>query len=588
MSFGAMAAWQAWLLVAGAAALAIWLFRLRVRPRRVAIPSLVVWQHVLAQPRAQTLWERIRRAVSLAATAAIAVALAVAFARPGPGAAGGEGGRRLIVLDSSWSMRARTADGGTRWERALAAARALARSAAGEPVALATTADGIVEGPTTDLALIEAALDGLTPSGGQAGGWPRAGDADSVHFITDGVLRISRPPGFVVTHSVFEPASNVAITAFDVRPAVSAGSAGVAYLEVANFADEPRDVRLTITRGTTVVRDATMRLGAGEASREALDLAPEGDPRLLARAAADGDALPDDNEAVAWIPEADPTDVVVVSSEPGAIAPLLGRSPQLRTTFVSPRDYTPAAGDVVIFDRIVPAAAPDRPALFIAPLQAVWLGRAGSEERTPRWTASAPHPVLAGVDPFTVAIERANGISGERLEVLARSERGTPLVAIVDEPDLRAVVLTFALDDSNLATAPAFPVLIGNAIDWLAHPGVPTPAAPGPLVMPRGVSRVLAPDGSAVPVVVAGDRSVAHLPAPGLYRVDAGGGRTVIAVNAGDPVVSDLSRTSLPDAAARAIDAGGVSSWPWWLYALGATIALVAAEWATWLRRITV
>ena len=41
-------------------------------------------------------------------------------------------------------------------------------ASSGAELALATTADGLVEGPTTDLALIESALDRLTPGGGDA------------------------------------------------------------------------------------------------------------------------------------------------------------------------------------------------------------------------------------------------------------------------------------------------------------------------------------------------------------------------------------------------------------------------------------
>ena len=63
MTFGAMAAWQAWLLLAGAAALAAALFRIKLRPPRLLIPSLVLWSRVLDDVRQQTLWERIRRVV---------------------------------------------------------------------------------------------------------------------------------------------------------------------------------------------------------------------------------------------------------------------------------------------------------------------------------------------------------------------------------------------------------------------------------------------------------------------------------------------------------------------------------------------
>lgn len=67
----------------------------------------------------------------------------------------------------------RASSGQTRWDRAIARARALAIAAGGEDVVLSTTADGVVEGPTPDVALIEAALDRIAPSGGEAAAWPR-------------------------------------------------------------------------------------------------------------------------------------------------------------------------------------------------------------------------------------------------------------------------------------------------------------------------------------------------------------------------------------------------------------------------------
>ncbi|MGH9373434.1 MAG: BatA domain-containing protein, partial [Vicinamibacterales bacterium] len=151
MTFGAMAAWQAWLLLAGAAALAAGLFLIKLRPPRLLVPSLLLWRRVLDESRELTLWERIRRAVSLAVTILIALALVLAAARPRPveGAADVASGRLLIVLDSSWSMQARTRSGETRWDRAVAEARRLVTAASGGRIALATTAEGLVEGPTT-------------------------------------------------------------------------------------------------------------------------------------------------------------------------------------------------------------------------------------------------------------------------------------------------------------------------------------------------------------------------------------------------------------------------------------------------------
>src|SRR6187549_155446 len=130
MSFGAMAAWQALLLVAVAAAAAVAIFRMKLRPPRVQVPSLLLWRRVFDHARDLTWWEKVRRAVSLVATALIAVLLALAVTRPGPRRGPASEGRVLIVLDSSWSMAARTRSGETRWQRAVRQARSLAAAAA--------------------------------------------------------------------------------------------------------------------------------------------------------------------------------------------------------------------------------------------------------------------------------------------------------------------------------------------------------------------------------------------------------------------------------------------------------------------------
>ena len=124
MTFGAVPGWLGWLILTAAAALAVRLFLVKLRPPRMFIPSLLLWRRVLDDAREQTLWERIRRAVSLVVTVLIALALALAAVRPGRSAGGGQStGRLLIVLDSSLSMEAATGRGGTRWARGVAEAR---------------------------------------------------------------------------------------------------------------------------------------------------------------------------------------------------------------------------------------------------------------------------------------------------------------------------------------------------------------------------------------------------------------------------------------------------------------------------------
>jgi hypothetical protein len=188
MTFSALATWQGWLVLAGAGAVAAALFLIKLRPPRILIPSLSLWQRVLDASTDVTFWERIRRAVSLIVTVAIALVLALSVLRPsrvgGPAAAAR--GRALIVLDSSWSMLAKARGRETRWDRAIAEARRIARST--DQVAIATTADGLVQGVTGDSVLVESALARLAPSAFGDTSWPAAPGVESVHFITDGAV----------------------------------------------------------------------------------------------------------------------------------------------------------------------------------------------------------------------------------------------------------------------------------------------------------------------------------------------------------------------------------------------------------------
>lgn len=584
-----MAAWQGWVLIAGALGLAVYLFLLKVRPRRLFVPSLLLWGQVLNDKRERTLWERIRRAVSLVVAAVIAVALALAFARPsrGSGATGVPGGRLVVVLDASWSMLARTRGGDTRWSRAIAEARRLVSVSSGGEVALATTADGLVEGPTRDLPLIEAALDRIAPGGAGAGGWPKVAGADAVYFITDGAVARPRDPG-VIVRSVFESADNVGITAFDIRPALGGPVAGHAYLEVANFGPA-QQVHITLGRGTASLLDRRFDMSAGETLRQVVPLDPGGDPAVKARIEASANALAIDDEAFAWFNRARPVTVAVVGDQTAWLARLLAGNPDVTATFLTPAAYTARREDVILFDRWAPRDPPDRPALYFAPpASGSWLGSGDAVEQKPRWLAGGTHPVVRGVDPLTVTIERARAYASAALLPIAASERGTPII-YVNKPAarMRFVVVTFGPQESNLASAPAFPVLVGDALGWLARPMEGVARRPGLAFFDDAVTKVTGPGGAAIPLSRLSTEAVGVLRVPGLYVAEGGGARATLAVNISDPDVSNLIKTTAPATRATSAGAAGGTS-PWWLYCAIAAFALVFTEWWTWLRRITV
>lgn len=593
MTFATLATWQGWLVLAAAGALAAALFLIKLRPPRILIPSLSLWQRVLDASPEVTRWEKIRRAVSLIVTILIAIALGFAVVRPtrlsGAGAAGR--GRTLIVLDSSWSMLARTHGRETRWDRAIAEARRIATTT--EQVAIATTADGLVQGLTDDAVLVESALGRLSPAGYGDTSWPAVSGIESVHFITDGAVPRHLDPS-VVVHSVFEPVGNVAITAFDVRPTLAASrrgpdaEVGTAYLEVANFSPKPQSVRITMLRGKTTIADSRTDLSAGEAYRQIVPLARRGDPDLHAHVEAPDNALDVDDDGFAWIARARALSVVVVGEHTEWLRRLIAGDPDVRAVFVTPSTYRPAGEDVAIFDRWAPSSLSSTPALYFAPPgDTPWLPAAAGDERRPHWDAAGAHPVLAGVDPITLRVDHARDCSSSLLTPVARSTKGTPLVCVGESADRRAIVVGFGPSDSNLASAPAFPVLVANAIEWLGRPQMTDLSLRPGLTSFTEASRVTRADGESVPLTGMQGSAIGLLASPGLYGIQNAGARNTIAVNAADPQRSNVARTTLAADANVARPRGSLER-PWWLAAALLAFVLAFAEWWTWQRRVTV
>jgi hypothetical protein len=577
--------WLAWLLIVSAAAIAVAVFVIRPRPRRHVVSSLAIWNHVLDEASGRSFWDRVRWAVSLALTTLIAVAMAAALAKPAPRTDARSSDRALLILDSSWSMRAHTPSGATRWERAIADARALADASTAREIVIATTAEGVVEGPTADLALVHSALNRLAPSGGPDGSWPSIAGAASVHFFTDGA-RARAPAQDVTVHSVFAPAPNVALTAFGVEPAAAGGSGAEVFLAVANFAPNGQTVHLTVTRGAGILFDRSISIRAGESHREVIAVPLAGDARFRAHITAPDNALDIDDDAVAWLWAAQPLRVAVVGVT-GVVPALLAQDTTVRVSTVDPADYADANADVWIFDRWLPPAAPTRPALMIDPPASPWLGPRGAAETQPIWPRGTTHQILDGVDTAIVRVRRARAVTRPSLQTIAVSEGHTPLVSIEDSAAGRYVVLGFSIEDPNFASTPAFPILVGNAIDWLGRPERGVHRQPGPVNLPAATRRVIAPSGQSLPLVTFDDRVTTTLPAPGLYLAEVMGGQSVVSVGLGDPVRSNLRASTV--AADRAVrQASRAGGRPWWIYAASVALILAALEWVTWRRQVTV
>jgi hypothetical protein len=185
--------------------------------------------------------------------------------------------------------------------------------------------------------------------------------------------------------------------------------------------------------------------------------------------------------------------------------------------------------------------------------------------------------------------ETVRSYPAEDLVPVAFTEEHAPLIYAHEEPDQRFVLFAFSVNESKLMFAPGFPALMSATIDWLAHPIASSGARkPGPAEFPGHLSSIIGPDAKPVTVTQIGDVSVANLSRPGFYRASAGGATSEVAVSAGDPEVSDLQHTRIPAATQTGAAGGQTRGRPWWLIALAMALILLAAEWWTWQRRVTV
>ena len=149
-------AWTAAVTV-GLAALA---YILKMRRRRFEVPFSTLWQRVLREKEATSLWKRLRRLLSLLLTLLVLGLLLLAATEPRLGAVDRDSRSVVILLDASASMKARDGgkDGATRMDAARAAARGLLEGMGGGDAAMVMRMDG----QTTPLSRFESDMPRLT------------------------------------------------------------------------------------------------------------------------------------------------------------------------------------------------------------------------------------------------------------------------------------------------------------------------------------------------------------------------------------------------------------------------------------------
>jgi hypothetical protein len=597
------------------APIVIVLYLLKVTRRRRTVSTLFFWQRVVEEQPHHALFHRLRNFLSLLLNLLILLCLILAAAQlRWPGFSSVER-NTFLIIDNRARMQARDVAGRTRLDVAKKLARQiLRRTSARNPTGLII----LEEKPETEVALtddaeeLQRALNALQPT-------DTAGKLDDALQLAERILA-SRPGRILLLSD--EPArkpmnaiefkqfgltneflDNVAILGMEARLLPENPETAEVLVKAANFSQSVKNVKVELTVDETLFDLKAIDLSPGE-SRAIIFSGISGlkryaNSRGLIVARIDGqDALSTDNQAYALLPERKPILVLLVTRNNWFLENALKAGEANETQIVSPANYRTSlnqAFDVVIFDRELPSGITlDAPGNFlflgVSPLPpAVLSDHPVIVETDPG------DPIMRFVDLNTSTILRAvrlpREIPGWTVRAPVAGADG-PLVVSLESSRRRRVIIAFDPIDSDLPVRVAFPLLIHNAVAWLANKNSDAQVqiqAGDTLHLENGIHVVHGPltaSGSGQKFAVDGDFRPTR---NGFYRIENGQEQKLIAVNTFDPVQSDLRSIGLPEPGPATVwpSVVGWLSWPPWIYFGLLALSLSGLEWWMYHRRRT-
>jgi hypothetical protein len=372
---------------------------------------------------------------------------------------------------------------------------------------------------------------------------------------------------------VGQPADNAAITGLSARRLPATHRTQV-LVSIANYG------AAAVTATLTLARDRS------EIARQELTLVPDSDSALsLTLDDADGvliaslehaDALSADNVRHLVVPEPSTVNVLITRRDSSFLQKALSVNQEISIV-----ESESAAHDVVFCDGCsdLPDSSADVllvPPRSAAPQNPVALAKVATD-----------HPIGDGLNfDGTSGITLAHHRRPDASTVIAQGG-GVPVLVAYEAGARRVVELRLDPDRGPFPLSSAFPVLIANAVGWLANVESNRTAltAGDPLQWQiRGQQRppvVNGPDGRVVESTFNdGILSVTGTSAAGIYRVALESGSRMVAINPAVRGESDLALSSRPaNAGASARSAAAAVSRDITSVVVLAALALLALEW---------
>ncbi|MBK8256387.1 MAG: VWA domain-containing protein [Polyangiaceae bacterium] len=625
------------LLQIGAAAgvIVVVFYILKLRRRPIAVPFSKIWERILRDKEATSLFSQLKRLLSLLLQLVLLALMIMALGDPRTAVNLIESRNIVVLVDASASMKT-TDVAPSRMDSAKERVKQMVRGLSGSDRMLIAQMDAAItplSTMTSEVSDLEAAVAAVGATDASAD-FPRA-----LRFATDTLRGLTRPEIIIVSDGALGPPSdasglvhtgditvsyvpigtggaNAAISNFAVRRYPLDKSRYEVMLEITNTTDDPIDVELSLLGDGTLIDLTRVRLKGNEKLPRFYPNLSGASRTLEAKLTlAEGgrDALPADDHAFALLPERRRARIQVVTTGNMFLEAALLLDEYLDVTTVPPSGY-PAKGnyDVTIFDNVAPAVAQGSGGLlYLNPsgdktpftvekevLDNDPNSRLGFDE------VDTKSPLVRYLSLGEVNVGRAHPIKGEKEDkVVARSYRHGALLLQGRRPGNKFVALGFDIRESDLPLRIAWPVLLLNIINDFVEEdtsylsafrtgtvwNIPAPssAESGTLKLPDGTKRVIPiKDGRAI---FLGQHAGFYELTTGIAGAEE---KTMFAAN-----LSDIAESTVAAKNELLVDgkaAGAVGEFKigvrreMWVYLLIAVVIVTAIEWLTYHRRVTV
>ena len=488
------------------------------------------------------------------------------------------GDRQIFVFDLSASMRAQEGNEGNtqRFALALDQAKEVVRSLQPiDEVMLISVAarPRVVSGFTTDHRVFLHTLESLQPEDSVTNldlgvelalaQRDRAGRQATVHVFTDipkSDLSLAEEQLMSLAyHQVGRTDDNIAVAALNLHQnPFQHYSQAQAYILVRNYASRTKNGTLTVHLNEQQIYRRAFSLP----SRETVSFSVQGftEPGKLVARISPNDALPADNQALAWVAKRQERRLVLVSPTKSVHTELERVSqsiPSLTLTAVTPDAFSSLnldTQDIVVFHNFVPSTSVAANSLYIFPPPDNPLFPVVAEAQDLSildWREG--HEILHNlhyVDALPLKKARVLALpSWAQVLISSRTGAGEVPLALTGEKDgYRVVCLAFDLGSGNLTNSDNLTLLLLflNAVRWLLppDPSAPVLTTPGEtfyvppevashplqLTLPRGEQRSV-------------KSGAIHIPHAGAYSLQNGNYQAAWYANLFDEVESDIGRS---------------------------------------------